>query len=127
MGWEYGYGGDAGMKRPWGNGDGRFLYPPEAAANGNPAGPVFDPPVDTIRIEMLRDGIEDYEYMVILKRLLAEKGAGLDAAKKAEYEGLLTVPADISESMTEFTKDPAPIEAHRHKVAVAIEVLNTPR
>ncbi len=126
MGWEYGYGGDAGMRRPWGNGDGRFLYPPEAAANGNPAAPVFDPPVDTIRIEMLRDGIEDYEYMVILKRLLAEKGPGLDAAKKAQYESLLTVPTAISESMTEFTKDPAPIEAHRHKVAAAIEVLNTP-
>ena len=127
MGWEYGYGGDAGMRRPWGNGDGRFLYPPEAAANGNPAAPVFDPPVDTIRIEMLRDGIEDYEYMVTLKRLLAEKGAALDAAKKAEYEGLLTVPADISESITEFTKDPAPIEVHRHKVAAAIEVLNMMR
>jgi len=120
MGWECGYGNEPG-RRPWGNGDGRFLYPPEAAADGNPAAPVFDPPVDTIRIEMLRDGIEDYEYMVMLKRLLAEKGAALDASKKAEYEGLLTVPSDISESMTEFTKDPAPIEAHRHKVAEAIE------
>jgi hypothetical protein len=79
--------------------------------------------VDTIRIEMLRDGIEDYEYMVILKRLLAEKGAGLDAAEKGGYEGLLTVPNDISESLTEFTKDPAPIEAHRRKVAEAVETL----
>jgi hypothetical protein len=122
MGWECGYGNEPG-RRPWGNGDGRFLYPPEAAADGNPAAPVFDPPVDTIRIEMLRDGIEDYEYMVILKRLLAEKGAGLDAAKKGEYEGLLTVPSDISESLTEFTKDPAPIEAHRRKVAEAVETL----
>ena len=122
MGWECGYGNEPG-RRPWGNGDGRFLYPPEAAADGNPAAPVFDPPVDTIRIEMLRDGIEDYEYMVILKRLLAEKGAVLDAARKAQFEGLLAVPADISESMTEFTKDPAPIEAHRRKVAEAIEAL----
>ena len=123
MGWEYGYGEEAGARRPWGNGDGRFLYPPETAADGNPAAPVLDPPVDSIRIEMLRDGIEDYEYMVILKRLLAEKGAGLEAAKRSEFEGLLTVPAEISESITEFTKDPAPIEAHRRKVAEAIETL----
>ena len=36
-------------------------------------------PVDSIRWEMLRDGLEDYEYFVILRRLLSEKGARLSA------------------------------------------------
>ena len=32
MGWVSGYSTPDGSKQPWGNGDGRFLYPPEAAA-----------------------------------------------------------------------------------------------
>ena len=58
----------------WGNGDGRFIYPPEAAADANPANPVLDGPVDSIRWEMLRDGIEDYEYFVILSVSLTKNG-----------------------------------------------------
>ena len=109
-----------GTKRPWGNGDGRFLYPPEAAAAGSPAAPVLDGPVDTQRLELLRDGIEDYEYFVILKRLLAEKSAKLDSRTRANDEALLTVPADVSANLTSFTRDPMTIEAHRDKLARAI-------
>jgi len=109
-----------GTKQGWGNGDGRFLYPPPAAADAKPAAPVLDGPVDSYRLELLRDGIEDYEYFVILKRLLAEKGAKLDARTRANTEALLTVPADVSSSLTSFTRDPATIEAHRDRLARAI-------
>ena len=34
------------------------------------AEPVFEDPVDSIRWEMIRDGIEDYEYLAILDDLL---------------------------------------------------------
>ncbi|HUU90496.1 MAG TPA: hypothetical protein VM238_04720, partial [Phycisphaerae bacterium] len=110
-------------KRPWGNGDGRFIYPPEAAADAHPAAPVLDGPVDSIRWEMLRDGLEDYEYLAILRRLLAEKGDRLDAGKRAEFTALLDVPDDITTDMTTFTKDPAPIERRRLAIARAIETL----
>ena len=73
MGWVSGYSTPKGAKRPWGNGDGRFMHPPQDAANANPAGPVLDGPVDSIRWEMLCDGIEDYEYLTILERLLKAK------------------------------------------------------
>ena len=109
-----------GTKRPWGNGDGRFLYPPLAAADGKPAAPVLDGPVDSVRLEMLRDGIEDYEYFAMLKRLLASKGAKLDPRTRENLEALLKVPAAVSASLTSFTKDPAPIEAHRDALARAI-------
>ncbi len=82
MGWTSGYSTPKGTKRPWGNGDGRFIYPPEAAAAGSPPAPVLAGPVDSIRWEMLRDGIEDYEYFVMLQRLIAEKGASLTAAER---------------------------------------------
>ncbi|MBN2130768.1 MAG: DUF4091 domain-containing protein [Sedimentisphaerales bacterium] len=123
MGWRTGYSTPKGEKRPWGNGDGRFIYPPLAAADGRPDRPVLEGPVDSIRWEMLRDGIEDYEYMVMLQRLLKSKAAGLSDAERKKYQRLLEVPADVTKDMTTFTKDPAPLETHRDRVARAVEAL----
>jgi len=124
MGWTSGYSTPKGVKRPWGNGDGRFIYPPEAAADAHPKAPVLDGPVDSIRWEMLRDGLEDYEYLAILRRLLREKGGRLDASKRAEFAALLEVPEEITKDMTTFTKDPAPIERRRLAIARAIAQLS---
>ncbi len=124
MGWRSGYSTPRGEKRPWGNGDGRFIYPPVAAADARPSEPVLEGPVDSIRWEMLRDGIEDYEYMVILKNLLETKKNKLSRNQQKEYAGLLEVPEEITSDMTTFTKDPAPIEKHRDKVAQAIAKLS---
>jgi len=120
MGWRSGYSTPDGEKKPWGNGDGRFIYPPEAAADAHPSGPVLDGPVDSIRWEMLRDGIEDYEYLAILKKLLESKKDKITADQRQECDALLDVPEDITRDMTTFTKDPAPIESRRDRVARAI-------
>lgn len=124
MGWTSGYSTPKGQKRPWGNGDGRFIYPPLAAADAHPAGPVLDGPVDSIRWEMLRDGIEDYEYLVILEKLLKAKKDKLTALQYKQYSILFDVPEAITKDMTTFTKDPAPIEARRDQIARAIAKLN---
>jgi len=124
MGWTVGYGTPAGARLPWGNGDGRFIYPPEAAAGGRPAQPVLDPPVDSVRLEMLRDGLEDYEYMVLLERLIEKHRNVLSEADYKRHAALLEVPESISTDLTHFTTDPAPIEAHRGAVARAIEELS---
>lgn len=123
MSWATGYGLPKGSKSAWGNGDGRFIYPPLAAADANSDQPVLDGPVDSLRWEMLRDGIEDYEYLSILKRLLDERRDSLPADTTARLRDLLTVPADISSSRTAFTTDPAPIERRRDQLAKAIESL----
>ncbi len=119
MSWVSGYGTPRGQKRPWNAGDGRFLYPPEAATGKQPR-PVLDGPVDSIRWEALRDGIEDYEYHAILQRLLAERRGKLPADDLARYETLLQVPPGISQSLTRYATDPAPLEARRHELAQAI-------
>ncbi len=124
MGWQTGYGTPKGEKRPWGNGDGRFIYPPEAAADAKPAQPVPAGPVDSIRWEMLRDGIEDYEYLAILKRLIQTHQTKLSVNQRQQYAELLNVPESITKDMTHFTKDPSPIGEQRHKVAQAIENLS---
>jgi hypothetical protein len=122
MSWVDGYGTPRGQKSAWNAGDGRFLYPPEACFDGSD-GPVLDPPVTTIRWEALRDGMEDFEYLSMIKRVIAQKRDRITPAEVAEYEALLVVPSTISESLTEWTKDPAPIDARRQEIARAIEEL----
>jgi hypothetical protein len=127
MSWVSGYDTPAGTKSPWGNGDGRFLYPPEAAAGGQQTETVLDGPVDSQRWEMLRDGIEDFEYLAMLKRLLDVRRGQLTPDATARYEALLEVPDTISTDLTQFTQDPAPIERHRDAVARGIvELLRRP-
>jgi hypothetical protein len=97
------------------NGDGRFFYPPVRACaafdDGEKIGPVLERPVETIRLEYVRDGIEDFEYFVMLKKL--------DPANP-----LLKVPPEVSASPTEFSIDPIHMERHREKIAREIERLS---
>jgi hypothetical protein len=125
MGYVSGYSTPKGTKRHWGNGDGRFVYPPLSAAVPGASGSttVFDPPVTSIRWEMLREGIEDYEYLVLLRDLLRAHGGRLSSPTRAEFRSLLSVPESITSDMTTFTKDPTPIYRHRASVAAAIERL----
>lgn len=125
MSYVSGYGTPRGARQHWGNGDGRFLYPPLAAAvpGRSGAAPVIAPPVSSLRWEMLREGVEDYEYLHRLRELLAERGAQLPAETRPRYADLLVVPAAITQNMTTFATDPTPLYAHRRAVAEAIEGL----
>jgi hypothetical protein len=123
MSWQSSYGLQAGEKAPWGNGDGRFLYPPKRDP-GTGTTKYLGGPIPSIRWELLRDGIEDYEYLWLLKQEIArlkQAGASPDACREAET--LLEVPPDICTSLTEFATTPEPIHTHRAKVAEAIERL----
>ena len=119
MSWMSLYSGSAGARRPWGNGDGRLIYPPPGGPGGSP---LAAGPVESIRWEMLRDGIEDYEYLAMVRRSLSS-GPELSAEGRRRFEALLAVPPEISASLTRFTKDPAPIERRRRQVAAALERL----
>ena len=118
MGYVDGYSTPAGSKQFWGNGDGRFLYPPLSAAtpgrnNGNV---ILEPPVSSIRWEMIREGIQDYEMLLMLRDLKEKRP---DLAR--EIEALLVVPDNITAGMTEFTTDPAPIYERRRAMARLLE------
>lgn len=123
MGWVSGYSTPAGTRQAWGNGDGRFLYPPESAADAQAPQPILEGPVGSIRLDMLRDGIEDYEYLVRLRALIDARRAQLTDAELERFETLLIVPATITSDMTTFTTDPEPIELRRVEIARAIEQL----
>jgi hypothetical protein len=94
----------------WGNGDGRLLYPPRSCFATGRSSPVVEAPNGTMRLEILRDGIEDYEYFAMLSRLDPKNP-------------LLKVPESVSESLTRFTIRPEPIKKHRRRLAKEIERL----
>jgi hypothetical protein len=126
MGYVSGYSTPRGVKRYWGNGDGRFIYPPLAAAVPGKSGPdpVLAPPVSSIRWEMIREGVEDYEYLYLLRDLIDKNRDRLSAEHIARYSALLEVPPDITQDMTTFTTDPTPIYVRRRAIAQAIETLS---
>lgn len=95
-----------GGRGPWNTGEGKLLYPPpKCFAQG---GPVIAGPTDSIRFEMLREGLEDYEYFVLLKKL-------------DPSNALLSVPTDVAISLDDYSTDPAGMECHRLRLAEAIE------
>ncbi|MGE9290701.1 MAG: glycoside hydrolase domain-containing protein [Puniceicoccales bacterium] len=85
---------DAATRPQWPNlyGDGYFVYP------GEPVG--VEGPVSSIRLENIRDGIEDHLYLT----LYAEAFGQRDADGKA---------AEIVDSLTQYTHDPATLDSVR--------------
>ena len=99
------------------NGDGLLVYP----------GPD-ETPWPSLRLEIVRDGIEDYEYLALLDRLVAEADR-LPAAQRpkellARAKALQAVPESISQSMTEYTKESRLMIERRRQVAEVIEGLS---
>ncbi len=122
MSWQVGYGLESGKKSPWGNGDGRFLYPPRRPLSDT--SPCLDGPVNSLRWENLRDGMEDYEYFWLLNREIERVASAKGETKLVqEARALLKVPAEISEDLKHFTTDPRLMLQHRERVARMIERL----
>jgi hypothetical protein len=81
-------------------GDGSLLYP------GKKVG--VDGPISSQRLEIIRDGIEDFDYLT-----LAEQWLGGDATR--EYVSRLCA------SLTEWEQDPATLELVRRELGTALE------
>jgi hypothetical protein len=112
-----------GTRQFWGNGDGRLLYPPRRDPNASDE-PVLADPIPSIRWECLRDGAEDYEYFVLLERLLRQaEGRKVDPRLVRQARALLQVPRPVVASMTAFTHDPRVVNEHRTKLARVMERL----
>jgi hypothetical protein len=67
-----------------------------------------------MRLEMIREGIEDFEYFTRLKKL--DPG-----------NALLKVPSDVYSSLDSYNWNPEPMESHRLKMAREIEKLEHAR
>ena len=96
------------------NGDGNLIYP---GPNGKP--------MSSIRMECIRDGMEDYEYFYMLNDLVAraEQSGKADTATLAEARKLLGIDETVVKSTFEYTKDPRVMLNARQQVAEMIEKL----
>ncbi|MDB4965188.1 MAG: hypothetical protein JWN44_877 [Myxococcales bacterium] len=87
-----------------GNGDGTLFYPGRPSVIGGKS----DIPVESVRLALIREGLEDYEYLKLYAR----------AVGQAEAEALA---ASIGGKTYKWEKDPARLYAARHKMAEAID------
>lgn len=83
---------------PGGNGDGSLVYPGE------------DGPINSIRWEIIREGVQDYEYLSILKKKVGEEKA------KEYLKGIV-------DDFTHYTQDPEKLERRRIEIGKMIERL----
>ena len=109
----------------WGNGDGRFFYPPNRHPNKDRTTLFLTGPVESLRWEMLGEGVQDWEYFHLLASLVDRAGAaGIRNAALAKARSLLTVPEVICKDMTHYTRDPQLLYRRRMELARAIEALS---
>jgi len=100
------------------NGDGYLVYP------GSPVG--HDGPVSTIRLEQAREGVEDYEYLYLLReRIRRAKAEGRDTADAEKVlkdaAGLVPIPNAGGRYSTRILPDPDVVLRLKERLARAIE------
>lgn len=99
------------------NGNGLLFYPGK------------DGPIESLRMEIFRDGMEDYEYIQILfedlKILRREKLDKVNQKYFNESVKLLTMDGSIAASMSKFTRNGEVLNARRNAIAEKIEEFNS--
>ena len=107
----------------WGNGDGMLFYHNNRQPGIDRETPYTGKPVPCIRLEILRDGIEDYEYLHQLEDKIPQMNAS--DAKKAR--SLLTLPRtvfqddDATHDEKYYIKDPQYLLQRREQIARLVE------
>jgi hypothetical protein len=77
-----------------GNGDGTLFYPGKPARIGG----ATDIPIESIRLKLIREGMEDYEYLALLAKL-----GGQEAAAKFS-DRIVTKPYQWESNPERFLK-----------------------
>jgi len=100
-------------KRVYKNGMGNFVYP-------GPDGRLLP----SLRLENLRDGVEDYDYLCLLRdgiEKLRQQNGNPDLLARAE--AVLVVPPSVARAVNDYASDPSHLLAWRTRLADMIEEL----
>ena len=107
------------------NGDGYLAYPGATID--------YDRPLPSIRLEAVRDGVDDYDYYMILERLIDERCGGdapdvcvIARAARDEAKYLVEIPNAGGNVSTKLMPNPDAVQQARRDVAHAIELLLPP-
>jgi len=101
---------------PWAraNGDGSLLYP------GSEVG--IDGPVASLRLKLIREGLEDHQYLTILRELV-NREAGAEARPDGSDPGVARIAEmceDLFSRPSDYTTDALTLERARARVAEEI-------
>lgn len=101
-------------KRQFKNGMGNYVYPGKDGRI-----------LPSLRLENLRDGVEDYEYLVMLKNLTEElKNKQAGCTMIGEAEKLLKIPATVAVAANDYSADPDHLMKYRREVANMVEKMS---
>jgi hypothetical protein len=103
----------------WKLGKKPYPYPLGGLHNGN-GYLIYPGPVPSIRLKQLRDGLEDYGYLLELKKRAT---TATDPKLKQRAEALLAVPPTVLIGSHYFNRDPAALLAARGEMARLIDAL----
>ena len=86
---------------------------------------VSDRPIPSIRLDNMRDGLEDYEYLVLLRQLMraAQKRPPVNQTLVQQANRLVAVDPVLVTSLRAYAKDPAVLDEQRRLMARTIEQL----
>ncbi len=112
-----GYGIADGSVYFWGNGEGALFYPPRIDPNKY-HDPILDAPIPSVRLEMLAEGVEDYEYFKILEELIAGEKNKQRANK---FKHLLDFGDAFFTDLTHYNTNASVYFQRRAEIADAIE------
>ncbi len=109
------------------NGDGLLWYPPVRSL---PTNPVVTPPINSLRWELIREGLEDREYFWLLRQAITNALVRIGPESEAVHSGIAALNSGlaIAVSLTNlagYSRDPIALYSRRRSIADAIELLDT--
>jgi hypothetical protein len=107
------------QKTGWKMGDKPYPYPLGGLHNGN-GWLIYPGPAPSIRLKQLRDGLEDYGYLLELKKRAA---TATNPELKRQAESILAVPPTVLMGSHYFNRDPATLLEVRCEMARLIDAL----
>ncbi len=122
MTYKSGWGTPQGAAPEYGNGDGMLFYPPNRDPNHDKA-KYLEGPVPSVRLEILREGLNDYDYMIMLKKFVEDAGVGQEKLVKKATE-LLDYGDDVFISDRMYSKEPLILMKYRNQMGDLLEKFN---
>lgn len=113
-----------GASAEFGNGDGMLLYPPKQDPNKDTTKRI-EAPIPSIRLELLREGLDDYDYLKLLENVV-NNATSRQTRLVTRARRLLTIGDDIFRSEQEYTKDPQVLLQRRKEIAELLCLFGTP-
>jgi hypothetical protein len=105
------------QKRIYKNGMGNLIYP-------GPSGKIYP----SLRLENLRDGVEDYEYLATLKNSVEQLKLSNYPDKQIlldQANALLQVPSNVALKVDYYSPDPKNLLKYRKDIGELIEKIDS--